>query len=234
MPFRVKIEGDFASAKRGLEGFSVKFKKAFNASVRQSAVGARAWLQDAYMGRGKAGAFVAPIEPPSTLTLMKRAMGKAAGATTASPKSRSTKALVHTGDLAKSVVLEHSAGGTFIVKLESGSRSFTGANYNRLAGLLETGGSFSIEVTQRMQSFLMAMFREAGLLRNRELSKRAKKGNRRIFVHIPPRPIWSKFHDAVDAELRTGFTGGRFKELNPYVILKKMIAPELALLKVRV
>jgi phage gpG-like protein len=95
-----------------------------------------------------------------------------------------TKALIHTGELRKSIVTQHEKDHSFVGVLYT-ARSTTGKPLVNIARVQEYGATIVIKITPKMRKFLAFIARFAGF------QKQTKSGGGRSFliIVIPPRPF---------------------------------------------
>jgi phage gpG-like protein len=99
-----------------------------------------------------------------------------------------TKALIHTGELRKSVVTQYEKNHAFVGVLYS-ARSTTGKSLVNIARVQEYGATIIIKITPKMRKFLAMVARFAGFSKTKTGGGGSSGGRTFMIVVIPPRPF---------------------------------------------
>lgn len=181
----IKRVGDWATAQAFLTGAPAKVDAALNAAIRVEAEHFRAEVIKGFTSQAPGGQKFKPLSP---WTIAKR---KATG-------FRGRKALIHRGDLRRSIKVTKAPGGYFVGVLRS-ARSASGGSLVNVAATHEFGARVVIVWTPKMRRYLKMIARRYG---GRKMRGGAISGGQAdvTVAIIPPRP----FLQPVADKLRPG------------------------------
>jgi phage gpG-like protein len=163
--------GDWALARRILEGAGARLKGAIETAVLQEAHALRKEIVEGITNQAPGGQAITPL---AATTLAARQLGGFGG----------SKALIRQGDLRNSITVVADGDGAFVGVLRK-SRAKSGESAANIAEIHEFGaGPFVVPMTPKMRRFLFAMLRKAGI---EPTSSGGGKGV--VVIRIPPRPF---------------------------------------------
>lgn len=186
MRYRMRLEGDWAKAFEYLDN-TAAVKAAENAAVLEEAHEAQRRIVKGITSQAPAGKQFVAL---SRLTLLFRRVRGFGG----------KKALIVTGGLRNSVVVEQKAPGKVYVGVSRSAKNPNGKLYYDIAKIQEFGAVILIRVTSRMRRYLMAHIKGRYGTRSSDFKRRDTKGRFRtvgqgglatgvLVIKIPPRPF---------------------------------------------